>query len=294
MLKFKCPNCRISFTAENYVAGHNLACECGEKWHVPELPAEGDFSVCPKCGHADGFDAVLCTQCGFSFRTGRMPGENVPESAAASGSRSCSGRVVMLVLLAVLLAAAGAVWYGFSRSKIGRSGEFPLGRIGASCEFNGVKFSPFRPGSREESPLHASEGTKLFAFTQQPANVLTPGSSLFLAAGPDGRVKAVSGMFVTGTNLLGFSLPVSSARLFFDRLCSELKLAPLNDWKSHTEGEGILRRTVSRIERKTDSWTFECTRSLSSSGQSVTERYEFSFRLNGAPPSAGTEKAGAP
>ena len=74
MVKIKCPGCHLGFEADHAIGAHRLACECGEKWLIPELPAGVDIRLCVVCGRISPLETTVCPECEFNFLSGYCAG----------------------------------------------------------------------------------------------------------------------------------------------------------------------------------------------------------------------------
>ena len=75
-ISFSCPGCSQPLEAPEEMAGEALACpSCGNDIVIPsaEAPAAaGDGTKCQGCGSKLAGGAVICVQCGFDLRSGKV------------------------------------------------------------------------------------------------------------------------------------------------------------------------------------------------------------------------------
>lgn len=65
--KFKCPDCGKMLAAEDEWIGKQTVCPACQA----EITIQPESEPCPECGEPAKPDAVLCTECGYNFQTGK-------------------------------------------------------------------------------------------------------------------------------------------------------------------------------------------------------------------------------
>jgi DNA-directed RNA polymerase subunit RPC12/RpoP len=77
-IEFMCAHCRETLEATDDMAGQTVECpSCGTELTIPQAraggaPAAGPGKACPKCKAPMDADALLCVQCGYHTKLGRV------------------------------------------------------------------------------------------------------------------------------------------------------------------------------------------------------------------------------
>lgn len=133
----RCPKCLESYELENSQGGRKLACRCGRVFDLPVVDegTVGNVLVCPDCGQGGDENRVICSSCGFNFKTGK---KLVTESASVSEAEAEESvpffveyfHVIKLAVAAfVMLGIALAGMFFFLKSPYGISSSAPMGLI---------------------------------------------------------------------------------------------------------------------------------------------------------------------
>ncbi|HVT80001.1 MAG TPA: hypothetical protein VHM90_05035 [Phycisphaerae bacterium] len=157
----ECPGCGKGYPFKPEIAGRRVKCRCGGEFRFPmAAPVEDESEVvpaqdliagqtaCARCGAAMALGAAICTECGYSPRTGQVVPTRVVVGRPEAPRGNKAG-VVLLILgivfvlgFLVLVAGGIAAWWYFSQSA--QNKPAPVVALPGVPAFSPGKFEPWR------------------------------------------------------------------------------------------------------------------------------------------------------
>ena len=227
-----CPKCKMEYDLENCLGGRQLACQCGEKFSVPEAPDGQDYRCCPDCHNLSPLSNVICLECGFNFSTRAKikvsAGERGPGFWLKYGYW-----IKKLALLLVVAAVGWAIYHYMTARPFGMSGNTPLGRFAELDPF--IKQMEF-----DRNELSASAKfpeCKIYNYTNAPLMKQTKGlmeENICLVVDAAGNIQAFAGNY----SIPAISISGTPVSRFLSRVREELGLSEKPDFKAVTHGKG--------------------------------------------------------
>lgn len=242
IFKVECPGCKKKYDVHNSFGAKPVACDCGAKFTLPAAPPDGDYQVCPDCRELSSNDSVICTTCGFNFKTGgKVVAKKKLKADDGPGFWFKYGIMIKKLALLSIVLLAGVLGYRYYTAKpFGIAGSSPLGRFNEVSDFL-VKLN----FERKELPAPADySGCKMYCFNNAKAARDSRGmidESIIAIADNAGIIQAFSGRYSVPDAALNPNGTVVSR--FFRRLREEAGIPEQLNFKSVTHGSGRLAWT---------------------------------------------------
>ncbi|MFA6102473.1 MAG: hypothetical protein WC721_09835 [Victivallaceae bacterium] len=239
IFKIECPGCKKKYDVHNSFSAKQVACDCGAKFTLPAAPPEGNYQVCPACRELSSNDNVICTSCGFNFKTGG-------KSAARKKIRDDDEPgfwfkygilIKKLVMLSILLLVGFTVYHYYTARPFGISAKSPLGKFPVVNAFLGQLNFEFK-----ELPAPAQyPDCKMYCFNNAKAAKDTRGmvdEEIMMIADKSGIIQAFFGHYSVPDVALSPNGTIVSR--FFGRLRTEFGVPEKPEFKVVTHGTGRL------------------------------------------------------
>ncbi len=242
IFKIECPGCKKNYDVHNSFSGKQVACDCGAKFTLPAAPPEGDFQVCPACRELSSNDNVICTSCGFNFKTGgKTAAKKKIKDDDEPGFWFKYGILIKkLVMLSIILLVGFTVYHYYTAKPFGISAKAPLGLFPVMNTFLGKLNFEFK-----ELPAPAQyPDCAMYCFTNAKAAKDSRGmidEEIMMIADKSGIIQAVFGHYSLPDIAINPNGTVVSR--FLGRLRTEVGVPEKTEFKAVTHGTGRLAWT---------------------------------------------------
>jgi hypothetical protein len=237
IFNIECPGCKKKYDVHNSFGARQVACDCGAKFTLPAAPPEGDYQVCHACHELCSKDNVICTTCGFNFKTGgKIKAVKKIKDDDDPGFWFKYGILIKkLVILTVLLLVGFLIYHHYTAKAFGISEKAPLGVYQVVNDFLGkLNFEC----KELPAPAQYTE-CKMYRFYNAKQAKDSRGmidESIFLIVNKDGIIQAAIGNYAIPNAALAANGTIVSR--FFGRLRDEVGVPEQPDFKSVQHGKG--------------------------------------------------------
>jgi hypothetical protein len=242
IFNIECPGCRKKYDVDNSFSARQVVCDCGDKFTLPAAPPQGDYRVCQACHEICSKDNVICTTCGFNFKTGGKPGAmKKTKIDDEPGFWFKYGILIKkLVIFSIILLIGFGVYRHYTVKAFGISAKAPLGTYAVINDFLGkLNFES------KELPAPAQyPGCKMYSFYNAKQAKDTRGmidERIVLIVDKAGAVQAAVGDYAIPDGAIAANGTIVSR--FFGRLRDEVEVPEKPDFKIVQRGKGIYSRT---------------------------------------------------
>jgi hypothetical protein len=243
MLRISCRKCQKKYELENSACGRQFACGCGHKFPIPELSLVGDFQACPTCGGICSEGSVICTECGYNYRTGKkiIAAKNNRDDDDEPGFWFKYGHLLKkLILLAVIAVVGFFIYHSYTAKPFGIAPGIPLGTITEVHKFlKELNFDCNETLAPAQYP-----DCKISVYTNAQKAKETRGlidENIILMSDRSGKITGAIGNYsVPDGNISATGTVVSR---FFRRMQEELGVPAKPEFKQVTRGTGMLKAT---------------------------------------------------
>jgi hypothetical protein len=242
IFKIECSGCKKKYDVHNSFSGKRVACDCGAKFNLPAAPPDGDFQVCPACRELSSNDNVICTSCGFNFKTGgRVAARKKIKDDDEPGFWFKYGILIKkLAMLFIVLLAGFMIYHYYTDKPFGISAKAPLGLFPAVNAFLGKLNFEFK-----ELPAPAQyPDCKMCCFNNAKAARDSRGmidEEIMMIVDKAGIIQAVIGHYAIPDGAIAANGTVVSR--FFGRLRDEAEVPEKPNFKAVTHGTGRMAWT---------------------------------------------------
>ncbi len=237
IFKIICPGCKTRYDVHNSFSAKQVACDCGTKFTLPAAPPDGDYQVCPGCRELTSNDNVICTSCGFNFKTGgKIAARKKIKDDDEPGFWFTYGILIKkLAILLIVLLVGFMIYHYYTAKPFGISAKAPLGMFPVVNAFLGTLNFEFK-----ELPAPAQyPDCKMYCFNNAKAAKDTRGmvdEEIMMIADKAGIIQAFFGHYSVPDVALNPNGTIVSR--FFGRLRTEFGVPEKPDFKVVTHGTG--------------------------------------------------------
>jgi len=254
----QCPECQEQYELEESMEGKALACKCELKFLVPDMSNPDSVEkICPGCEHSCEGSSILCTDCGYNFKTKKKVGASavdLDEEDELDFFHKYFPIIKLAVIVVVLLVVGIIVYVSMTSKYYGISGSSPLGTFKEIEEHLLTNMRLQKSDMVGDTSEQFGVKAKIYRYKDKKLSEKTRGmldEYAYIVVDSDGKICGVGGKFHTTSDAIP-GTGSSKIRRFLRHFWNELEL-PKPEYKSITHGKGMFEWTEEVAEVNNES-----------------------------------------